>query len=79
MHEKEDELIDALCTYKNPDIEKVKRLLAYPLDFSYVLGRLVYSDVCELVWHNICTYGLQGQLNREVRNALKLLSEAKYN
>lgn len=75
MHEKEQELIDALCTYKDPDIDKIEKLLGEPLDFAYVLGRLIYSGVQELVWFTLCTHGLQNRLNREVRNALKLLSE----
>lgn len=75
MYEKEKELLDALCVNKDPDVEKIKRLLAEPLDFAYLLGKLIYSGVYELAWHTICTHQLQGLLNREVRNTLKLLSE----
>lgn len=75
MYEKENELIDTLCTYKDPDVEKIKKLLSEPLNFAYLLGKLIYSNVHTLVWQNICTYKLQGLLNREVRNTLALLSE----
>lgn len=75
MYEKENELLDALCTYKDTDPEKIKRLLAEPLDFAYLLGKLIYSGVHDLAWHTICAHQLQGLLNREVRNTLKLLSE----
>jgi hypothetical protein len=75
MYEKEKELLDALCTIKDPDVDKIKRLLAEPLDFAYLLGKLIYSGVHELAWHTICTHQLQGLINREIRNSLKLLSE----
>lgn len=75
MYEKENELIHALCGYKNSNAEQIKELLAKPLDFAYVLGKLIYSGAAELAWYTICTHDLQGHLNREVRNTLMLLSE----
>lgn len=75
MYEKENELINALCGYKNSKTERIKELLADPLDFAYVLGKLIYSGTAELAWYTICAHGLQGSLNREVRNTLMLLSE----
>lgn len=75
MYEKENELLNALETEKNPDIEQIKRLLGEALNFAYVLGRLVYAGNSELTWKTICDHQLQSLLNREFRNALKLLSE----
>lgn len=75
MYEKEKELLDALGINKDPDIEKIKRLLAEPLDFAYLLGKLIYSGMHDLAWRTICTHQLQGLFNREIRNTLKLLSE----
>ncbi len=75
MYEKEEELFDALCTYKDPDVDKIKRLMAEPLNFAYLLGKLIYAGVHELAWYTICTHQLQWLLNREIRNSLMLLSE----
>ncbi len=75
MYEKENELIHALCSYKNPSAEQIKELLAKPLDFAYELGKLIYSGAAELAWDTLCAHGLQGNLNREVRNTLMQLSE----
>ena len=75
MYEKETELLNALCTIKDPDVEKIKSLLVEPLDFAYLLGKMIYSNVHELVWYMICTHQVQALLNREVRNTLRLLSE----
>lgn len=75
MHEKETELISALCSHKDPPIEKIKELLSLPLDTAYILGKLIYSGVVQLAWNTICTNNLQGQLNREIRDTLRLLSD----
>ncbi len=75
MYEKENELLDALYAYKNPDAEQIGALLSQPLNFAYVLGRLIYAGMEELAWKTICDCQLQSLLNRELRNVLKLLSE----
>lgn len=75
MYKKENELIDALGGTINANAEQIKKLLSKPLDFAYVLGKLIYSGTAGLAWNTICAHGLQGQLNREVRNTLILLSE----
>ena len=67
----EHELILDLCKFIRPDSEKIKRLMAYTLNWPYILGQLLFHRMGSAAYHILRECGLLGRLNREVRNTLK--------
>lgn len=72
----EHELILELCRFIQPDKDKVKLLMTDTLQWPYVLGQLLFHRMGGVAYHVLRECNLLGQINREIRNALKTIYDS---
>lgn len=67
---REYSLVLELCKFLNPDKNKIKDLLEYPLDYPLVLGQMLYNRMGSAAYQTLKQCDLSGHINREFHNVL---------
>ena len=76
---KEQTLILELCTFLNPNREKIDALLKESINWPYVLGEILFHRAGSIAYHSLKATQLWANVPREVRSALKNTYESDVN
>lgn len=71
----EKEFVLEICKFMCPDKEKIGILMNENLDYSYILGQLLYNRVGGPAYYTLERLSLCGGLNREFWNSIKTIYE----